>query len=104
MQDILIHQGGHRSVDGRQVRGLVSFNRRLAQALVNLRDGQMTVHRFEHRQYRNPRRHPPQPMGTQQLTDPLGDSRIPRVGIGGHLSSVAPGARDCHEIATPGKP
>src|ERR1700731_2742036 len=47
----------------------------------------MTVDRLEHRQHRDPRCHPPQPMGPQQLTDSLGDGRIQCRRLG-HSSSI----------------
>jgi len=59
MQHALLDQGGHRAIDRRQVGGRFAGRQAVPQPLVDLRDGQMAVDRLEHRQHRDPRRHPP---------------------------------------------
>jgi hypothetical protein len=69
-------QGDDRAVDRRQVRGLGVLA--LVEPPVDLCDGQVAPDRLEHGQHRDPRRHPPQPVGVVQLADPLGEGRIQR--------------------------
>jgi len=98
MQHTLIHQRGHRAVNGRHIGWLGIGRQGFADPLVDLRDRQMPVDRLEHGQHMDPRRHPPQPAGTQEVTDPLGDGGVEGRRPGRHPFSVAPRTRDgqCH--------
>jgi hypothetical protein len=103
MQHILVDQGGHRAVDRGQVRWLVFGRQTLAQPLVDLGNGQMTVDRLEHCQDGDPGRHPAQAVSTQQFADPLGNGGI-QGRRPGHPSSIAQPVVESQTMAGSGAP
>lgn len=95
VQQALGHQRGHRAIDGHHVGRLGAGRQTRTHPLVDLRHRQMPADRLKHRQHLDPRRHPPQPAGAEEVPDALGDGGVEGRRLGRHPFSVPPDNRDC---------